>query len=86
VADGVLISGLTEAEHRLLDAYEDDDYEPAIISVEVHATGVMRARAYVWAGATEPHDWDPEHFAEHDLPLFAEGCRTWRTSLDPADI
>ncbi|XVQ10682.1 gamma-glutamylcyclotransferase family protein [Spirillospora sp. CA-255316] len=73
-AEGVLISGLTEAEQRLLDAFEGDPYEPAVLPL---AGGAGRARAYVWRGATEPYDWDPGHFAEHALAEFAESCRAW---------
>jgi gamma-glutamylcyclotransferase (GGCT)/AIG2-like uncharacterized protein YtfP len=73
-AEGVLITGLTEAELRILDAFEDDLYEPAVLPL---AGGAGRARAYVWHGPTEPYDWDPAHFAEHVLADFAESCRAW---------
>ena len=79
VADGVLLAGLTEAECRLLDAYEDPEYEPTLITLD---GGGRRARAYVWTGPTEPYDWDPVHFAEHELARFAEGCRAWRSGQD----
>jgi gamma-glutamylcyclotransferase (GGCT)/AIG2-like uncharacterized protein YtfP len=46
-AEGVLITGLTEAELRILDAFEDDLYEPAVLPL---AGGAGRARAYVWHG------------------------------------
>ncbi|MFC5754567.1 gamma-glutamylcyclotransferase family protein [Actinomadura rugatobispora] len=73
-AEGVLISGLTEAEQGLLDDFEDESYEPALLPL---ADGSGRARAYVWRGPTEPYDWDPGHFAEHALADFAKGCRSW---------
>jgi gamma-glutamylcyclotransferase (GGCT)/AIG2-like uncharacterized protein YtfP len=81
VADGVLISGLTEDERRLLDAYEDAEYEPRLIPL---GEGDSRARAYVWTGPTERYDWDPVRFAERDLTGFAEDCRAWREGMGEA--
>ncbi|GAA3953931.1 hypothetical protein GCM10023085_40580 [Actinomadura viridis] len=75
IADGILISGLTDAEHRLLDAFEGDPYGTAVLSLE---GGAGLARAYVWLGPTEPRDWDPAHFAEHEMAAFADDCRAWR--------
>jgi gamma-glutamylcyclotransferase (GGCT)/AIG2-like uncharacterized protein YtfP len=83
VAEGVLVSGLTEAERRVLDGYEDAAYEPTIIPLDEGA-GARRARAYVWTGPTEPYDWDPDRFAAQHLAVFAEGCRAWRAGLDEA--
>ena len=73
-AEGVLITGLSDDEQRLLDEFEDELYEPALLPL---ADGSGLARAYVWRGETEPYDWDPACFAEHHLTAFAERCREW---------
>ncbi|MEW2353183.1 gamma-glutamylcyclotransferase family protein [Spirillospora sp. NPDC029432] len=73
-AEGVLIIGLDPAERDLLDAFEGEPYE--VVAVPLDGGG--EARAYAWTGPTEPHAWDVEHFAEHDLPEFAGSCREWR--------
>ncbi|MFI6515126.1 gamma-glutamylcyclotransferase family protein [Spirillospora sp. NPDC050679] len=75
-AGGVLISGLTDGERALLDAYEDDLYEVVALSL-----GDGRpAHAYVWKGGTEPFDWDADRFAAEELAAFTEHCRSWRLS------
>ncbi|WP_433331754.1 gamma-glutamylcyclotransferase family protein [Spirillospora sp. CA-294931] len=74
VAEGMLITDLTTAESRLLDAYENDIYVPTVIGLDKG----RRGRAYVWKGPVEPFDWDPDAFAEHHLTSYAEGCRLWR--------
>ncbi|GAA2397750.1 hypothetical protein GCM10010191_00520 [Actinomadura vinacea] len=78
-AEGMLIAGLTEDERRVLDEFEGDLYEPAVLPL---ADGSGRARAYLWRGPAEPYDWDLADFAEHRLAAFAERCRAWRAG-DP---
>ncbi|MQY04883.1 gamma-glutamylcyclotransferase family protein [Actinomadura macrotermitis] len=73
-ADGMLITGLDEAEKRLLDAYEDDLYEIAVLPLD----GGRRGRAYIWKGTAEDTDWDPVRFADHELISYVETCRGWR--------
>ncbi|GAA2620812.1 gamma-glutamylcyclotransferase family protein [Actinomadura fulvescens] len=76
VAEGLLITGLAPAERRLLDDYENDLYEPTLLSLD----GGEKAWAYVWKDATEPYDWDPAYFSEHELAAYTENCRLWRGS------
>ncbi|MEU5876095.1 gamma-glutamylcyclotransferase family protein [Spirillospora sp. NPDC047279] len=77
VAEGLLVTGLDDAERRLLDAYEDDLYEPTLLALD----DGREAWAYVWRDATEPYDWDAAHFAEHELDSYTEGCRLWRSEM-----
>jgi gamma-glutamylcyclotransferase (GGCT)/AIG2-like uncharacterized protein YtfP len=73
-ADGLLMTGLREAEWRLLDAYEGESYELRRLPLD----GGRHAWTYVWKGETQDRDWDPSHFAEHAMPAYLEGCRAWR--------
>ncbi|WP_344949675.1 gamma-glutamylcyclotransferase family protein [Actinomadura miaoliensis] len=77
VAQGLVMTGLTEAERRLLDAYEDDDYDPVLITLD----DGQRAWTYVWKASTEPYDWDVERFAREELPAFVDRCRLWRRAF-----
>ncbi|MFG1997842.1 gamma-glutamylcyclotransferase family protein [Spirillospora sp. NPDC048911] len=74
VAEGLLMTGLTAAEQRLLDEYESGLYELTPLPLE----DGREAWGYVWKDATEPYDWDPEYFAEHELDTYAKDCRSWR--------
>ncbi|SEG72640.1 Gamma-glutamyl cyclotransferase, AIG2-like [Thermomonospora echinospora] len=71
VADGLLMTGLSEAERRLLDAYEGESYEPRRMALD----DGRRAWTYVWKGRTEPDDWNPARFAERDLPAYLDQWR-----------
>lgn len=77
VAEGLLMTGLTEDERRLLDAYEGDDYDPTLITLD----DGHRAWAYVWKASAEPYDWDVERFAREGLPSFVDRCRVWRRAF-----
>jgi hypothetical protein len=76
VADGVLISGLTVAEWRVIDAYEDDFYDLAPLTL---ADG-RRALAYLTRdhAAVLPADWSPGAFRDGQLAGFAARCAAWR--------
>ncbi|MBW8482029.1 gamma-glutamylcyclotransferase family protein [Actinomadura parmotrematis] len=78
VAEGVLISGLDAAETRLLDAYEDAEYDVAVLPLD----GGRRGRAYLWRGAAEPFDWDAARFAERELRRFVDSVRPWRLAFE----
>ncbi|GLW66105.1 hypothetical protein Arub01_43490 [Actinomadura rubrobrunea] len=77
VAQGMLMTGLSEDERRLLDAYEDDLYDPTLITLD----DGHRAWTYVWKGSTEPYDWDVERFAREELPSYVDRCRMWRRTF-----
>jgi hypothetical protein len=77
VARGLVMTGLTEDERRLLDAFEGDSYDPIVITLD----DGRRARAYLWKAPTEPYEWDVERFAREELSAFADGCRMWRRAF-----
>jgi gamma-glutamylcyclotransferase (GGCT)/AIG2-like uncharacterized protein YtfP len=73
---GVLLSGLTAREWRIIDAYEDDRYELERLAL----TDGRYGWAYLYArdGEVLPHDWSADEFAERHLAAFARQCRAWR--------
>jgi gamma-glutamylcyclotransferase (GGCT)/AIG2-like uncharacterized protein YtfP len=82
-AGGVLISGLTAGEWRVIDAYEDDFY-----ALE-HLTLVDGRRGWAYltrdgaaltrdGTAALPADWSPGDFTTVHLSTFAGQCRVWR--------
>jgi gamma-glutamylcyclotransferase (GGCT)/AIG2-like uncharacterized protein YtfP len=84
-AGGVLISGLTTEEWRVIDAYEDDFY-----ALE-HLTLVdgRQGWAYLTRDGTAltrdgtaalPVAWSPGDFTARHLGTFANRCRAWRSS------
>jgi gamma-glutamylcyclotransferase (GGCT)/AIG2-like uncharacterized protein YtfP len=74
-ATGFRMTGLTTGEQRLLDAFEGDQYDLRRLALD----GGRHAWAYVWtAGDVEPHDWDPERFAERHLIAYVGRCAAWR--------
>ncbi|HEX2313221.1 MAG TPA: gamma-glutamylcyclotransferase family protein [Thermomonospora sp.] len=80
VAEGLLMTGLSEDERRLLDAYEGEEYEPRLLRLD----GGREGWAYVWRHETAPHDWDIARFARRDLAAYLAGCRVWRRTYDRA--
>jgi hypothetical protein len=79
-AAGVLITGLTQAEWRLIDTYEDDFYELHQLML---ADG-RRGWTYAWMNHAEvaPHDWSAPYFAARHLADFTQRCRAWRDRYD----
>lgn len=77
-AGGVLISGLTAEEWRVLDAYEDDFYALERLTLVDGRTG--------WTYLTRdpatalPADWSPGEFTTRHLTEFAVECRAWRSA------
>ncbi|MGW4215175.1 gamma-glutamylcyclotransferase family protein [Lentzea sp. NPDC004789] len=78
-AKGVLVSGLTTTEWRILDAFEAPSYELRELALDVG-----RGWAYV-AGARAdaewgvlPRDWERSTF---DLCSYLERCAEWRQRL-----
>lgn len=75
-AGGVLISGLTAEEWRVIDAYEDDFYALELLTLVDGRQG--------WAYLTRDHtvvlptDWSPGDFTVRHLPDFTCRLRAWR--------
>jgi gamma-glutamylcyclotransferase (GGCT)/AIG2-like uncharacterized protein YtfP len=75
-AGGILISGLTAGEWRVIDAYEDDFYELERLTLVDGRQGW----AYLTRDRTAalPADWSPGDFTTRHLGEFAGACREWR--------
>lgn len=77
-AAGVLISGLTVPEWRIIDAWEDEFYalEPLTL-----ADG-REGWAYLTRDGTAalPADWSPADFTTRHLTAFTGACRAWRSA------
>lgn len=65
-AVGKLVTGLSEREWAVLDAFEDDEYE--LLPVEPEGvSGIVLT--YVWTAEVDEHDWRAEEF---DAELLAD--------------
>jgi gamma-glutamylcyclotransferase (GGCT)/AIG2-like uncharacterized protein YtfP len=75
-ATGLLITGLTPDEWRVVDAFEDEAYELRRLALADGHVGWT----YVWCDEAQvsPHAWDPELFARRDLSAYVQGCLAWR--------
>ncbi|UGT42504.1 gamma-glutamylcyclotransferase [Nocardia yamanashiensis] len=79
-ASGFLMTGLTAAEWRVLDAFEDDEYD--LIPVSVHAGDrEVYAWTYSWLSAVLPGEWSAAAFTADHLPRYAQQCAAWRREL-----
>jgi gamma-glutamylcyclotransferase (GGCT)/AIG2-like uncharacterized protein YtfP len=79
---GMLITGLTPAELRLIDEYESGPYELELLTL----SDGRRGWTYAWTDHAEvlPHDWSPGEFADLHLADFAGKCRAWRDGYEAA--
>jgi hypothetical protein len=79
---GVLITGLTRAELRLIDDYESGPYELERLTL----TDGRDGWTFAWTDHAEvlPHDWSPAEFADLHLAVFTEKCRAWRDGYEAA--
>ncbi|WP_306365105.1 gamma-glutamylcyclotransferase family protein [Nocardia sp. CC227C] len=86
VTRGAVLRGLTAAEWRVLDAFEDDEYE--LRPVFVHTGGSAHAAwTYVWTAEVLASDWSATAFATDHLPYYAGRCAhggTDRRTAGPA--
>ncbi|WP_344863349.1 gamma-glutamylcyclotransferase family protein [Planomonospora alba] len=81
-ARGLLITGLTAAEWRVLDEYEGPMYELR----PVELTDARRGWAYVSAdpAAASAEDWDAGRFVAEHLDAYLGECAGWRAEDGPA--
>jgi gamma-glutamylcyclotransferase (GGCT)/AIG2-like uncharacterized protein YtfP len=79
---GMLITGLTPDELRLIDEYESGPYELHILTLNDGRDGW----AYAWSddAVVLPDDWSPAAFADLHLADFAAKCRAWRDEYEAA--
>jgi gamma-glutamylcyclotransferase (GGCT)/AIG2-like uncharacterized protein YtfP len=81
-ATGKLISDLTAAEWRVLDAFEDKVYELYRLAM----TDGRHGWAYVSRDVAEASsdDWNIDRFAELDLEAYLKRCAAWRERYEAA--
>lgn len=80
VTEGFLLGGLTADEWRILDAFEDDEYE--LRPVCVHAGDrELYAWTYVWTAPVLGETWSATRFATVELPGYQAKCAAWRRNL-----
>ncbi|MGP3976919.1 gamma-glutamylcyclotransferase family protein [Streptomyces sp. 8N114] len=76
-ATGLLLSGLSTHEWRVLDDFEDDEYELRRLPVDGggggDGNGAGEAWVYTWAvpGQVRAENWEPDVFAGHQLDGYA---------------
>lgn len=75
-AHGLALTGLTEPEWLVLDAFEGDPYELR----EIRLGDGRLALTYVWRDMSQVCDgvWEPERFAAQHLGSYAHRARAWR--------
>ncbi|GAA3225488.1 gamma-glutamylcyclotransferase family protein [Actinocorallia longicatena] len=76
-AEGVVLSGLSEDELVVLHAYEDVEYDIAVLDL----TDGRPALAYLWKGEALAADWDVAGFATTELAAYVPGCAEWRSTF-----
>ncbi|WP_432589538.1 gamma-glutamylcyclotransferase family protein [Streptomyces sp. HD1123-B1] len=70
-APGLLLTDLSLTEWKILDAFEDDEYEPGRIALTSGAQGW----AYLWReGDVRPETWHAADFAARHLTEFTALC------------
>ena len=74
-ADGLLLSGLSVREWRVLDDFEDDEYDLRTLPLDgpLHDGTPGTGWAYTWERPDQvrPEDWDAEAFAAGRLDAYA---------------
>lgn len=80
-ARGAVLTGLSATEWRILDAFEDDEYDLRQVRLEGRNAPVW---TYVWTVAADSADWERDRFAAEHLARFAVRSARWRQ--DPASF
>ncbi|WP_433476772.1 gamma-glutamylcyclotransferase family protein [Spirillospora sp. CA-142024] len=82
-ARGFLLTGLTLQEWRVLDAFEDSEYQ--LLPIDL-ADG-RHGWTYVCDQGVEvgPDDWSAEDFEAHHLPAFVVRCEAWRRRYETSE-
>jgi gamma-glutamylcyclotransferase (GGCT)/AIG2-like uncharacterized protein YtfP len=79
---GMMITGLTLAELRLIDEYESGPY----VLERLTLNDGRRGWTYAWTdhAVVLADDWSPAEFAARHLAVFAGKCRAWREGFEAA--
>ncbi|MGK8559382.1 gamma-glutamylcyclotransferase family protein [Nocardia gipuzkoensis] len=72
-AVGLLLTDLTPDEWRLLDRFEDPDYELEQVTVQTGAG----AWVYAWPKEFEDLEWNLRAFEAEELPRYVTRCAAW---------
>jgi hypothetical protein len=75
-ASGLLLTGLSREEWRIIDAFEAEFYD----LLPVALTDERKGWAYVYDTfpSVSSDDWDKEEFAQKHLGSYAKRCKYWR--------
>lgn len=79
-ATGLLLRGLSNANWKLLDAFEDEIYN--LQQLELNSAG--RGWCYVYEGdaIALPDNWNADEFQEQHLSSYVDRCRRWRATYE----
>ncbi|OXR41001.1 hypothetical protein B7C42_06967 [Nocardia cerradoensis] len=75
MAGGLVLRGLTAADWRIIEAFEDPEYDLRPIELIGCDEPV---RTFVWSSAVTGNDWLPEVFVSHHLERYVERAAQWR--------
>ncbi|MEU6559168.1 gamma-glutamylcyclotransferase family protein [Nocardia nova] len=75
MAGGVVLRGLTAADWRIIEAFEDPEYDLRPIEL----IGIDEpVRTFVWSSAVTGNDWLPEVFVSDHLDRYVDRAAQWR--------
>ncbi|MFD8910174.1 gamma-glutamylcyclotransferase family protein [Streptomyces sp. NPDC059575] len=78
-AHGLLLTGMSEREWRILDTFEDDQYDLRRLDLACGSA----AWAYVWQGGdVRAEDWDARDFQDRHLQDYAARCARIAPALE----
>ncbi|NKY53313.1 gamma-glutamylcyclotransferase family protein [Nocardia vermiculata] len=75
MAGGVVLSGLTAADWRTIEAFEDPEFDLRPIELIGRAEPV---RTFVWSAAVTGNEWLPEGFVADHLERYVERATQWQ--------
>ena len=82
---GLLLTALTAAEWRVIDAFENGGYDLTEVTLVDERLARAYTWAYTWAGdvAPLPEDWSADDFAARHLADYVAQCAVWRRHHPP---
>lgn len=75
MAGGVVLQGLTAADWRVIEAFEDPEYDLRPIELVGRQAPIQ---TFVWPAAATGNDWLPETFVSDHLDRYVERATQWR--------
>ncbi|MFE3752978.1 gamma-glutamylcyclotransferase family protein [Nocardia tengchongensis] len=80
VTDGFLLTGLGRDDWRVLDAFEDDEYDLTPVPV-LAGECAGYTWTYTWTAEVSAADWSVADFEAVHLPYYVSKCAAWRRDL-----